>query len=64
MLDPGDRLVVFSEGLFGLVGMPDVDAVMAPAAAEPDRAAFGDRLRAMLVTAPGADVTVAVRTRR
>ncbi|WP_267420223.1 MULTISPECIES: GAF domain-containing protein [unclassified Curtobacterium] len=64
VLDPGDRLVVFSEGLLGLGGIPDVDAVVALAATEPDGAAFGDRVRALLATAPGGDVTVAVLARR
>jgi hypothetical protein len=64
VLDPGDRLVVFSEGLYDLPGLPDVDAVVALAATEPDGAALVDRIRELLATAPGVDVSVAVLTHR
>ncbi|KQS09984.1 hypothetical protein ASG04_05190 [Curtobacterium sp. Leaf183] len=61
-LEPGDRLVLFTDGVFALDGLPDIDAVATLAVdAGPD---FADRVLALLPTAPDADVTVAVLTRR
>lgn len=61
-LQPGDRFVLFTGGVLALEGLPDVDAVAALAVdAGPD---FADRVGDLLPTAPDADVTLAVLTRR
>ncbi|ROS77682.1 serine phosphatase RsbU (regulator of sigma subunit) [Curtobacterium sp. PhB130] len=64
-LAPGDRLVLFTAGTLALEGLPDVDAVATMAADDGAAGAgsFADRVRALLPTAPDADVTVVVLRR-
>lgn len=61
-LAPGDRFVLFTRGVLALQGLGDVAAVAALAVDAGDD--FADRVEALLPSAPDADVTVAVLTRR